>query len=153
MALQSGNYVLDAQHSTVGFTVRHAMITKVHGQFTEFESVINFDADKPENSTAKATIQANSINTNNEERDNHLRSKDSVTGDLTINGITKPVTLDVDIFGSAEDPWGQTRVGFEAATKIDRTDFGIDYNAPIKTGGLLLGNEISLQIDGSAVKQ
>lgn len=76
MALQSGNYVLDTQHSTVGFTVRHAMITKVHGQFTEFESVINFDADKPENSTAKATIQANSINTNNEERDNHLRSKD-----------------------------------------------------------------------------
>ena len=63
MALQSGNYVLDAQHSTVGFTVRHAMITKVHGQFTEFESVINFDADKPENSTAKATIQASSINT------------------------------------------------------------------------------------------
>lgn len=178
MALQSGNYVLDAQHSTVGFTVRHAMITKVHGQFTEFESVINFDADKPENSTAKATIQANSVNTNNEERDNHLRSKDffgtdenptfefvstsielqseekaTVTGDLTINGITKPVTLDVDIFGSAEDPWGQTRVGFEAATKIDRTDFGIEYNAPIKTGGLLLGNEISLQIDGSAVKQ
>ncbi|MDO5029885.1 MAG: YceI family protein [Corynebacterium sp.] len=178
MALQSGNYVLDTQHSTIGFTVRHAMITKVHGQFDEFESTIAFDADKPENSTAKAAIQANSINTNNEERDNHLRSKDffgagenptieftstaielvgeekaTVTGDLTINGTTKSVTLDVDIFGSAEDPWGQTRVGFEAATKIDRNDFGIDYNAPIKTGGVLIGNEISLQIDGSAVKQ
>ncbi|WP_297455113.1 YceI family protein [uncultured Corynebacterium sp.] len=178
MALQSGNYVLDTQHSTVGFNVRHAMITKGHGQFDEFETAITFDADKPEASTVKATIQANSINTNNEERDNHLRSKDffgtnenptlefvstaielqseekaTVTGDLTMNGVTKPVTLDVDIFGSAEDPWGQTRIGFEATAQIDRTDFGIEYNAPIKTGGILIGNEISLQIDGSAVKQ
>ena len=94
MALQSGNYVLDAQHSTVGFTVRHAMITKVHGQFTEFESVINFDADKPENSTAKATIQANSINTNNEERDNHLRSKDFFGTGESADFISQPHSTD-----------------------------------------------------------
>ena len=77
----------------------------------------------------------------------------TVTGDLTIKGTTKPVTFEVETFGVEEDPFGTTRIGFEASTSINRTDFGIDYNAPIKTGGLLLGNEISLQIDGSAVKQ
>lgn len=178
MAYESGKYVLDTAHSNIGFSVRHAMVTKVHGRFDEFESSIDFDAENPANSVAVATIKADSINTENAERDNHLRTKDffgakenpditfkstsidlksdekaTVTGDLTINGITKPTTLDVEIFGAAEDPWGQTRVGFEATTRINRLDFNVDYNAPLKTGGVLIGNDISLQIEGSAVKQ
>lgn len=178
MAYESGTYALDTTHSTVGFSVRHAMVTKVRGRFEEFESTIEFDAENPANSSARATIKANSINTDNADRDNHLRTKDFfgaeenpditfnstsiklesdekavVTGDLTINGVTKPVTLDVEIFGSAEDPWGQTRVGFEATTRINRLDFNIDYNSPLKTGGVLIGNDVSLQIEGSAVKQ
>nr|WP_120491652.1 YceI family protein [Corynebacterium lactis] len=178
MAYASGTYALDVQHSFVGFSVRHAMVTKVHGRFEEFDATIEFDAENPANSSAVATIKANSINTDNEDRDNHLRTKDffgaeehpeitfkstsielhsdekaTVKGDLTINGVTKSVDLDVDLFGSAEDPWGQTRVGFEATTRIDRNDFGVEYNAPLKTGGVLIGNDVTLQIEGSAVKQ
>lgn len=178
MTYQSGTYTLDAAHSSIGFSVRHAMVTKVHGRFEEFEATIEFDAENPANSSTTATIKTDSINTNNSDRDEHLRNKDffnaeenpsitfkstaielhseekaTVKGDLTIKGITKLVSLDVDLFGSAEDPWGQTRVGFEATTTINRNDFGVEYNAPLKTGGVLIGNDIAIQIEGSAVKQ
>lgn len=178
MAYQSGTYALDTAHSSVGFSVRHAMVTKVHGRFEDFEATIEFDAENPANSSAVATIKTNSINTNNAERDEHLRTNDffgadenpnitfkstsiefngeekaTVQGELTIKDTTKPVSLDVNLFGSAEDPWGQTRVGFEATTTINRNDFGVEYNAPLKTGGVLIGNDINIQIEGSAVSQ
>lgn len=167
----NGTFTLDPTHTTIGFIVRHAMVTKVRGQFNEFESTINGDS-------VSATIKTASIDTNNAERDAHVKGEDffnveqfpemtfkstsfdvddngngTVTGDLTIKGITKPVTLDVETEGTAEDPFGNLRLGFEAKTKINRTDFGIDFNAPLNTGGVMLSNEIKIEIDGSAIKQ
>lgn len=177
-AIQSGTYALDTTHSTVGFVVRHAMVTKVRGSFDEFDATINFDAENPAASSTSTTIKSDSINTNNADRDAHLRTADffdtenfseltftstaiefknsenaTVTGDLTIKGITKSVSLDVELLGSAEDPYGNTRVGFEARTTINRKDFGIDFNAPLNTGGVLLSEDIKIEIEGSAVKQ
>lgn len=167
----NGTFTLDPTHTTIGFIVRHAMVTKVRGQFNEFESTINGDS-------VSATIKTASIDTNNAERDAHVKGEDffnveqfpemtfkstsfdvddngngTVTGDLTIKGITKPVTLDVETEGTAEDPFGNLRLGFEAKTKINRTDFGIDFNAPLNTGGVMLSDEIKIEIDGSAIKQ
>ena len=167
----NGTFTLDPTHTTIGFIVRHAMVTKVRGQFNDFESTINGDS-------VSATIKSASIDTNNAERDAHVKGEDffnveqfpemtfkstsfdvddngngTVTGDLTIKGITKPVTLDVETEGTAEDPFGNLRLGFEAKTKINRTDFGIDFNAPLNTGGVMLSDEIKIEIDGSAIKQ
>lgn len=167
----NGTFTLDPTHTTIGFIVRHAMVTKVRGQFNDFESTIKEDS-------VSATIKTASIDTNNAERDAHVKDKDffnveqfpemtfkstsfdiddngngTVTGDLTIKGITKPVTLDVETEGTAEDPFGNLRLGFEAKTKINRTDFGIDFNTPLNTGGVMLSDEIKIEIDGSAIKQ
>lgn len=167
----NGTFTLDPTHTTIGFIVRRAMVTKVRGQFNEFESTIKEDS-------VSATIKTASIDTNNAERDAHVKGEDffnveqfpemtfkstsfdvddngngTVTGDLTIKGITKPVTLDVETEGTAEDPFGNLRLGFEAKTKINRTDFGIDFNAPLNTGGVMLSDEIKIEIDGSAIKQ
>ena len=170
-----GTWVLDNAHSNVGFTVRHAMVTKVHGRFAEYtaEFTVNdngIDVD--------ATMTSHSITTNNEQRDNHLKSGDffsadefptvtfkstsaelgdgtegTITGDLTIKGVTKPVTLDVEVLGIAEDPYGNIRLGFEAKTKINRFDYNVDFNAPVKTGGALVGEKVDIVIEGSAIKQ
>lgn len=169
----TGSYVLDATHSRIGFWLRHAMVTKVRGEFTEFEAALSYG----ETNSATATIKTASINTNNADRDAHVRGEDffnveqfpemtftatefningaegTVTGDLTIKGITKPVTLDVEITGVAVDPYEQTRLGFEATTKINRKDFGIDFNAPLNTGGVLLSEDINIEIEGSAIRQ
>lgn len=178
MALQSGTYAIDTTHSTVGFVVRHMMITKVNGYFRDFEATVNIDAENLENSSAEGVVKVASVDTANEERDKHLETEDFfdatnypemtlkttkveaksdskavVTADLTIKGNTKPVEFDVEIDGFAEDPWGNTRVGFTASATIDRTEFGIDFNAPLKTGGALLSNDIKLEIEASAIKQ
>lgn len=169
----NGTYALDPSHSRIGFWLRHAMVTKVRGEFTEFEASLSYG----ETNSASATIKTASINTNNADRDAHVRGKDffnveqfpemtftatefningnagTVTGDLTIKGITKPVTLDVEIAGIAVDPYEQTRLGFEATTKINRKDFGIDFNAPLNTGGVLLAEDINIEIEGSAIRQ
>lgn len=169
----NGTYALDPSHSRVGFWLRHAMVTKVRGEFTEFDGTITYG----DNSSAQAAIKTASINTNNEDRDAHVRGADffdveqfpemifsatdfalngtegTVTGDLTIKGVTKPVTLNVEIAGLAVDPYGQTRLGFEATTKINRKDFGIDFNAPLNTGGVLLSEDINIEIEGSAIRQ
>lgn len=169
----NGTYTLDPAHSRIGFWLRHAMVTKVRGEFTEFDSSLSYG----EKNAASAVIKVASINTNNDDRDNHLRSDDffavetypeitftatefningnagTVTGDLTIKGITKPVTLDVEISGTAVDPDGQTRLGFEATTLLNRTDFGIDFNAPLNTGGVLISEDIHIEIEGSAIRQ
>lgn len=169
----TGSYVLDATHSRIGFWLRHAMVTKVRGEFTEFEAAFTYG----EASSATATIKTASINTNNADRDAHVKGADffdveqfpemtftatefningvsgTVTGDLTIKGVTKPVTLDVELNGVATDPYGQNRLGFEATGKINRKDFGIDFNAPLNTGGVLLSEDINIEIEGSAIRQ
>lgn len=173
----AGTYAIDPAHSTIGFVARHAMVTKTRGKFDEFEGTITV-AENIADSKAEATIKATSINTGNEDRDAHVRGDDffsveqypeltfsatsfdvdetgngTVTGDLTIKGTTKLVTLNVEAEGLAEDPFGNTRFGFEATTKINRTDFGIDFNAPLKTGGVLVSEEIKIELEISAIKQ
>lgn len=178
MAIETGTYELDTIHSSVSFVVRHAMVSKVRGTFENVKAHINYDAENQANSSVEATIKTESVDTRNADRDQHLRTADFfdtdnygeatfrstkidvqsdtkavVEGELTIKGNTKPITLDVDIFGVAEDPYGAIRVGFEATTTINRKDFGIDFNAPLKTGGVLLSEDINLLVEGSAVKQ
>ncbi|MEX3517335.1 YceI family protein [Corynebacterium camporealensis] len=177
MSNLTGTYVLDSAHTTIGFVARHAMVTKVRGHFDNFDASFTI-AENISDSTAEATIKAASINTNNDDRDAHVRGEDffdverfpeltfkatafnvdnngngTVTGDLTIKGTTQSVTLDVDSEGIAEDPFGNTRFGFEASTKINRKDFGINYHAPLNTGGVLVSEEIKIEIEGSAIKQ
>ncbi len=173
-----GDYEFDPAHTRLGFIARHAMVTKVRGSFHEFEGKLHIDAGNPEKSTAEVRIVANSIDTGVEQRDAHLRSNDffdmvtfpeirfvgtgietvdsttyRVTGDLTIKGVSKSVTLDVEVTGSAVDPMGNHRVGFEASATVNRKDWGITWNAPLEAGGVLVSDKITLDIDISAIKQ
>lgn len=173
----SGHYDLDTAHSRLGFVARHVMVTKVRGSFHEFAGSFDLDASNWSASAAQVTIQVASIDTGSEQRDGHLRTNDffdapnhplitftstrveqtaedtfAVTGDLTIKGITRPVTVDFAYTGSAVDPYGNTRVGFEGSSTIDRTDFGITFNAPLESGGVLVSNKITLEFDISAIK-
>ena len=173
----AGTYVLDPAHTTIGFVARHAMVTKTRGKFEDFEGTITV-AENIADSKADVTIKSASINTGNDDRDGHVKGDDffavekypeltftatsfnvdeagngTITGDLTIKGVTKPVTLDVETEGLAEDPFGNTRFGFEATTKINRLDYGIDFNAPLKTGGVLVSEEIKIELEVSAIKQ
>ena len=174
MSELNGTWTLDETHSTIGFVARHAMVTKVRGHFSDFSAQVVVDGENPK---ATATIKTASIDTANSDRDEHVRGEDffaveqypemtfestsfnideagngTVEGDLTIKGTTKPVTLDVETFGVETDPWGSVRMGFEASTTIDRTDFGIDFQAPLNSGGMLVSNSIKIEIEGSAVK-
>lgn len=171
----NGTWVLDAAHTEIAFVARHAMVTKVRGKFDEFDAKVVIDEENPANNSATATIKTASVNTGNADRDGHVRGEDffnveefpemtftstgfdatagTVTGDLTLKGITKPVTLDVEVFGVEEDPFGNVRAGFEASTKINRKDFGVDFQAPLGSGGVLVSEEIKIEIDGSGIKQ
>lgn len=173
----TGNYVIDTTHSQIGFGARHAMVTKVRGSFNEFSGTGFFDAENPANSNLQVTIKAASIDTNNADRDAHLRSNDffdmekfpeitfistsfdkvdaenyRVTGDLTIKGITKPVTIDLEYTGTAVDPYGNHRIGFEGKTTINRKDWGVTWNAALETGGVLVGEKITLELEISAIR-
>lgn len=166
-------YKVDPAHTTVGFKIRH-LFTNVTGRFDEFEGTIEFDTAKPEATAVEGTIQAASINTSNEKRDAHLRGSDffevekyptitfkstgvgdvdaqkksgKLNGVLTIRGIEKPVVLDVAFLGSAKDPWGNTRAGFTATTTINRKDFGVNWNETLDSGGLLIGDEVMVEIN------
>ena len=177
MSLAAGTYTIDKEHTVIGFVTKHAMVTKVRGNFGEFEGTINV-AENIADSTAEATIKAASISTGNEDRDGHVKNEDffnveeypelsftttnvnvdedgngTVTGDLTIKGTTKSVDLDVEDVATAEVPFGNTRLGFEATAKINRKEFGIDFNAPLKTGGVLVSEEIKIELEVSAIKQ
>ncbi|MCG7275849.1 YceI family protein [Corynebacterium singulare] len=177
MSITAGTYALDPAHTTIGFVARHAMVTKVRGNFNEFEGTLTV-AENINESAANATVKTASIDTNNAERDEHVRNEDffdvekfpemtftatafdvneqgegTVTGDLTIKGTTKSVDFKVEETGVAEDPFGNTRLGFEATTSINRTDFGIDFNAPLKTGGVLVSEYIKIELEVSAIKQ
>ena len=159
----TGSYTIDPTHSRIGFVARHAMVTKVRGSFTDFEGAGYLDADHPEKSRVQLTIQAKSIDTANADRDNHLRSNDffdmdtfpeirfistgvavvddgyAITGDLTIKGVTKSVTVDFEYMGTAVDPFNNTRIGFEGSTVVNRKDWGVSWNAPLEAGGVLVG--------------
>jgi polyisoprenoid-binding protein YceI len=173
----TGTYNLDPAHSRIGFSARHAMVTKVRGAFNEVTGSGYFDEANPSASHVELTIKAASIDTRNADRDNHLRSNDflameehpeitfkstaiakvdsdhySVTGDLTIRGVTKPVTIDFEFTGAAVDPWGNQRLGFEGATVINRKDWGVNFNAPLEAGGVLISEKVNLEFEIAAVK-
>lgn len=174
----TGDYVIDTTHSSIGFSVRHAMVTNVRGAFTEYEGLLHLDGTEPANSSAAITIKVASIDTKQAQRDEHLRTGDffevdahpeitfrsssaqrisedeyRMTGDLTIKGTTRPVVLDLEYTGSATDAYGIDRVGFEGTTTIDRTDWGLTYNAALEAGGVLIGEKVKLSFDISAVKK
>ncbi len=173
----TGAYTIDPTHSRIGFVTRHAMVTKVRGSFNEFEGWGYFDAEHPENSKAQLTIKAASIDTRNADRDAHLRSNHffdmenhpeitfvstdveqvdadnyRVTGDLTIKGVTKPITVDFEYTGSATDPFGNQRVGFEGKTTVNRKDWGVSWNAALETGGVLVSEKVTLEFEVSAIR-
>ena len=172
----SGDYTLDITHTRIGFSARHAMVTTVRGQFAEFEGTAHIDTAHPASSSAKVNIAAASIGTGNADRDGHLRSADffdvetfpeigfvatdvvrvdaatwQLTGDLTIKGVTNPVTVEFESTGSARDPFGNLRVGFEGVATINRKDWGLTWNAALETGGVLVSEKIKLEFDVSAI--
>ncbi len=171
----SGDYTLDPSHTRIGFSARHAMVTKVRGHFDQFEGTAHVDTVTPANSSVTVTIEAASVTTGNEQRDGHLKTPDffdianypqitfvstdverdgaewAITGDLTINGVTKSVTVPFEETGSAKDPFGNTRVGFEGEVTIDRTDWNLSFNAALETGGVLVSEKVKLEFDISAI--
>jgi polyisoprenoid-binding protein YceI len=173
----AGSWTIDASHTRIGFVARHAMVTKVRGAFNEFEGSAVVDAADFTNSTATLSIKAASIDTRNEQRDGHLRSNDflamdefpeitfvstgvtqtgptglELTGDLTIKGVTRAVTVTFEFEGLATDPFGNLRAGFEGAVTINRKDYGITWNAALETGGVLVSDKIVLEFEVSAIK-
>jgi len=173
----TGTYTIDVAHSSIGFTARHAMVTKVRGTFDEFEGTAVLDGDNPANSSASVTIQAHSIDTRNSQRDDHLKSNDflsmdeyptitfvstsvrqaedttfELTGDLTVKGVTKSVTIPFEFQGAANDPFGNARVGFEGSVTINRKDFGVNFNVGLEAGGVLVSDKVVLEFDISAIK-
>ncbi len=173
----TGNYNLDLAHTRVGFSARHAMVSKVRGAFNEFDGSVYLDTENPANSHIEITIKAASIDTRNVDRDNHLRSNDflamneypeitfrstavkqldathyAVTGDLELRGVTKPITVDFEFTGSATDPWGNLRVGFEGGATINRKDWGITWNAALEAGGVMVSDRVNLEFEVEAVK-
>ena len=173
----TGTYAIDPSHSRIGFVARHAMVTKVRGSFNEFEGSGHFDAENPANSHLALIIQANSIDTRNEDRDGHLKSNDffdmetypeikfastavekvdddnyRVTGDLTIKDVTKPVTIDFEYTGTAVDPYQNQRIGFDGSTTVNRKDWGVNWNTALDTGGVLVSEKVTLEFDVSAIR-
>jgi polyisoprenoid-binding protein YceI len=173
----TGTYAIDPTHSRIGFVARHAMVTKVRGSFNEFAGSGYFDAEDPARSHLQLTIQAASIDTRNADRDGHLRSNDffdmehhpeitfastaveqtasdryRVTGDLTIKGVTKPVAVDLEYTGAALDPFGNQRVGFEGKTVVNRKDWGVNWNAALEAGGVLVSEKVTLEFEVSAIR-
>ena len=173
----TGTYVPDTTHSRIGFVARHAMVTKVRGHFSDYSGSGYFDSEAPENSTIELTIQAESIDTGNADRDGHLRSNDffdmdnhktiefrstdvarvdedvyRVTGDLTVRGTTRTIAFDLAYTGAAVDPFGNTRIGLEGSVTVNRKDFGLNWNAALDTGGVLVSEKVTLEFDVSAIK-
>ena len=168
---------IDGSHSSAEFSVRHLMITNVKGRFGTLSGTVDYDPEKPEASQIDVTIDATSVDTRDEKRDAHLRSPDffdtekfpsitfkstgvkktddgfAATGDLTIHGVTKSVTLEVE--GPSDpnkDPWGNTRIGASAHAKINRKDFGLNWNAALEAGGVLVGEQVKISIEVSLVQ-
>ncbi|MFJ3580781.1 YceI family protein [Streptomyces sp. NPDC090127] len=177
LAALTGEYAIDPAHSSIGFTVRHAMVTNVRGGFAEHEGTLKLDGENPHASTASIDVTIASIDTGIADRDGHLRSGDffdaeqfplmtfrsteaeqlggdkyRITGDLTIKDVTKPLSIDLEFNGSATDPFGNERVGFEGSAEILRSDWGLTWNAALETGGVMVSDKVKLTFDISAIK-
>ncbi|WP_369193557.1 YceI family protein [Streptomyces djakartensis] len=177
LAALTGDYTIDPAHSTIGFTARHAMVTNVKGSFKDFTGTLHLDGSDPSRSTASLDVVMDSIDTGNADRDGHLKSADffkadefpamtfrstgaealggddyRITGDLTILGTTRPLTIDLEFNGVAKDPFGNERAGFEGKAEILRSEWGLTWNAALETGGVLVSDKIKLTFDISAVR-
>lgn len=172
----AGVWAIDPAHTQIGFTARHLMVTRVRGLFESFSGTITV-GEEPTDSEVEVTIQPESITTHTADRDEHLRSADfldvenhpdmtfvsttiepsgpswEVVGDLTIRGHTEPVTLDVEFLGTTVDPYGNTKAGFSARTSIEREAWGLTWNAPLESGGVLVSKEVQIEIEGQATLQ
>jgi polyisoprenoid-binding protein YceI len=171
------SWKIDHNHSHVGFKAKHMMIATVRGQFTKFDGAVEFDLDRPQDTSVAIQIDAASLTTGVADRDNHLRSADffevetypnltfaskrvevtgpdtaKLIGDLTIRDITREVVLDVEFAGIAQSPWGATQVGFSAHTKVNRKDWNLTWNVALETGGLLVGDDVNINIELELVK-
>jgi polyisoprenoid-binding protein YceI len=170
-------YKIDSAHSSANFSIRHLMISNVRGGFSKIEGTVEYDPDDPTSATVEADIDASSIKTNDDQRDGHLKSADfldvekypsitfkstkvaldggdaTITGNLTIHGVTQPVTLKVEgPTPEGKDPWGNVRIGASATTKIKRSEFGLTFNAALETGGFMIGDDMKLEIEVELVK-
>ncbi|WP_340376039.1 YceI family protein [Streptomyces sp. SS7] len=177
LAALTGDYSIDPSHSTIGFVARHAMVTNVKGKFNDFTGSLHLDGTDPSRSSASIDVKMESIDTGSADRDGHLKSADffktdefpamtfrstsaealggddyRITGDLSILGVTKPITIDLEFNGSAKDPFGNERVGFEGKAEILRSEWGLTWNAALETGGVLVSDKIKLNFDISAIK-
>ncbi|QVQ53155.1 YceI family protein [Spiractinospora alimapuensis] len=174
--IKPGTWTIDPDHTEIAFTVRHMMVSKVRGRFDKFSSTMRIDED-PAKSSVEATIDASSIDTGQEDRDNHIRSADFfevdkhpsflfkstgirpagddfvLTGDLTIKGNTRPVELKLEFNGTTVDPYGNDRAGFHAETEIERSEFGVDIKMPMDGGGVVVGERIKIEIDAEYTRQ
>ena len=170
-------WTIDPSHSTIEFVAKHMMITTVKGRFAEFEGTVVADETNLADSTVEVTMKAASLDTRSDQRDAHLRSPDfldverfpevtfrstriegtkhefQLVGDLTIRGVTRPITLDVTFEGEGKDPWGGTRASFSAKGKFDRRDYGLTWNVALETGGILVSNEVKINIEAQVVAQ
>lgn len=169
---------IDPVHSFVNFSVRHMMVSTARGHFSKFSGTIDLDEANPTATKVDVTIDVSSIDTNDGNRDGHLKSPDffdvekfptitfkstgvesvngstaKLKGDLTIKGVTKSVVLDVEYSGQAKNPWGATVAGFAGQTKLNREDFGLTWNAALETGGIMLGKDVKIELELEAVKQ
>ncbi|PVE13594.1 YceI family protein [Streptomyces scopuliridis] len=178
LAALTGEYTIDPAHSTISFTVRHAMVTNVRGTFTEHEGSLSLDGTNPAGSSASIEVSIASVDTGIADRDGHLRSADffdaetfpkmsfhstsveqldaetyRLTGDLSIKDVTRPLTIDLEFNGSATDVYGNERVGFEGSATILRSDWGLTWNAALETGGVMVSDKVKLNFDISAIKK
>jgi polyisoprenoid-binding protein YceI len=174
----TGDYDLDTSHSRLGFAAKHAMVTTVRGHFQAYTADVHLDAENVANSAARIEIESASLDTGNADRDAHVRNGDFLdvethptitfvstsaekkdddnfvlNGDLTIKGISKPVSIEFEKTGAALDPWGNYRVGFEGKAKINRKDWGVNFNAVLEAGGLLVSDKVTLEFDLAAVRR
>ncbi len=171
-----GTWAIDPTHTRLGFTARHAMVTKVRGSFEDVDGTLVIDATNPSGSTASVSIRLASVNTGSADRDTHLRSADFfdvevnpemtftsttvkhdgdrfvMVGDLTIKGVTRPVELELEPTGVATDPFGDVRAGFEGTSELSRKDFGLTWNVALEAGGVLVSDKIGIQLDVSATR-
>ncbi|GAA3930942.1 YceI family protein [Streptomyces gulbargensis] len=177
LAALTGEYTVDPAHSTIGFTVRHAMVTNVRGTFADHEGTLRLDGTDPAASTARIDVRIASVDTGIADRDAHLRGEDffdaerfplmtfrsteaaqlggdryRVIGDLTIKDVTRPLSIDLEFNGAATDVYGNERVGFEGSAEILRSDWGLTWNAALETGGVMVSDKVKLTFDISAIK-
>ncbi|MFL9830471.1 YceI family protein [Flavobacterium sp. ST-87] len=170
-------WTIDPTHSEVGFKVKHMMFTNVSGKFDSYEASVTTEDDNLESAAIEFSADINSINTNNADRDNHLKSGDffdaenhpkltfkstsvtkdgkdyKLTGDLSIRGVSKPVTLATEFSGFMKDPWGNTKAGLNISGKINRKDWGLNWNSALETGGVLVGEEVRLNIEVQLIQE